>query len=413
MTSIGDGGVNQGLANAPALNGANHGATDAGAVQRAALVRTLCDLVVLPANRISANERSLAADMILEVLARVDEDLRIDVARRVSRVRETPPALLRTLLLDEHPVAETLLGKAEFLPDALLAECARAGATAHRLAIARRLDLSPSVADAVLSFNETAVVKLLLRRDEFEFSPGAVDMLVARSSTDKEVQSLLLHRRELEPAHGFMMFWWVDSERRRRILSRFSISRALIQDALQDLYPLVFGDLLEAGERIDEIPPATAQEGGADPFVREILTILDRRSRPRGARGEPVSVDMLVRTLKAARLQPNQDVIHAASILTGLSRELVARILRDPGGEPFAVMGKSLGLPRDTFFEILYLKGADLPFTAEQAEDLMAVFDSLARDFARAVLRYWDWDGNPRMAQITRLIGLDADAPAE
>jgi hypothetical protein len=28
----------------------------------------------------------------------------------------------------------------------------------------------------------------------------------------------------------------------------------------------------------------------------------------------------------------------------------------------------------------------------------------MARDFARAVLRYWDWDANPRIAHITRLM---------
>ena len=30
----------------------------------------------------------------------------------------------------------------------------------------------------------------------------------------------------------------------------------------------------------------------------------------------------------------------------------------------------------------------------------------MARDFSRAVLRYWDWDSNPRIAHISRLMAL-------
>ena len=69
--------------------------------------------------------------------------------------------------------------------------------------------------------------------------------------------------------------------------------------------------------------------------------------------------------------------------------------LRDPGKEPFAVMCKSLGMPRDDFFRFLRQRIEEDIDGAEQAEYLLAIFDSMARDFSRAVLRYWDWDSNP------------------
>ena len=47
---------------------------------------------------------------------------------------------------------------------------------------------------------------------------------------------------------------------------------------------------------------------------------------------------------------------------------------------------------------------ADGPEANARADHLLAVFDSMARDFSRAVLRYWDWDTNPRIAHITRLM---------
>lgn len=356
---------------------------------REVLIRKLADLVVLPASRISSNERSLVADIMLQALDKADEDLRFEIARRVARVVEAPNALLRTLLLDEPRVAEPIIRRIEPVPEALLIECARAGTTAHRDLIARRIDLTTSLADVILDFGESDVAKLLLRREEFQFSPNAIDLLVSRSPSDTDVQALLLRRRELEPAHGFMMFWWVSPENRKRILTRFALDRSIVQDAVQDLYPRVF-----RGE-------------GADPFVKEILIMLDRRHRPRGVNGDPVSMDVVIKTLGAARKYPAQEIIHAASMIAGVSRELVARILRDPGVEPFAVMCKSLGLPRSEFFAIVNRKDAENPLDPARAEALLGIFDSMARDYARAVLRYWDWDGNPRIARITRLLGFD------
>ncbi|HPE30481.1 MAG TPA: DUF2336 domain-containing protein, partial [Parvularculaceae bacterium] len=292
------------------------------------------------------------------------------------------------LLLDEPSVAAPIIKGAENLPEALLLEAVKNGVTAHREMIARRLDLTTPVVDCMLEFNEPEVARCLLRREEFAFSPWATDILVSRSTTDTDLQALLLRRRELEPAHGFMMFWWVDSERRKRILSRFSLDRSILQDALRDLYPPTFR------------PGATP-----DPIVKEILTMLDRRHRPRGLNGETVTMDVVKRTLAASRDYPAQEITLAVSMIAGISLELAARILRDASGEPFAVTCKSLGVSRGDFYEMITNGGGALP--TEHADELLAVFDSISRDFSRAILRYWDWDGNPRIARITRLLNVD------
>ena len=359
---------------------------------RALMVRKLSDIVVLPTGRISQNERCLTADILLQIVGSAEQPLRIEIATRVSRVSECPPALLRMLMLDEPAVAEPILTGAETLPEALVIECARQGVTRHRMMIARRLDLTTSVADVLIEFNEPDVAMILLRREEFTLSPHAVDVLVSRSITDLDLQQLLLRRRELEPVHGFMMFWWVEGERRRRILSRFSLDRRIIQDALQDLFPVVF------------------RAADPDPFVKDILTMTDRRHRPRGLNGEAVSMDVVLKTLEISRRNPAQEVIDAVSMLAGISRELSARVIRDPSGEAYAVLCKSLGVSRDKFFEFLQSSNkSENDFSPEEAEELLGVFDSMARDFSRAVLRYWDWDSNPRIARINGLLGIDED----
>ncbi len=360
-----------------------------GATPRVLMVRKLADIVVLPSARISANERSLAADILIQLLSEVALDLRAEVARRVGRSAEAPPALLRMLLLDEAVVAGPILEEAENLPEALLIEAARDASGAHRAMIARRLDLTAAVADACLLYDELDICKLILKRGECSLSPNAVNRLVALSSLCADLQAPLLRRAELEPAHGFTMFWWVGQELRKRIIARFALDRGVIQDALSDLYARVF--------RMNE----------PDPLVQQILTLAERRHRPRGLDGESVSMDIVKRTLAAARRQPTHEIVDAVAMIGGVSRELAARIMRDEGGEPFAVLCKSLGLPRNDFFAF-YNDPADAALT-RQGEYLLGFFDTMARDFARAVIRYWDWDGNPRIAAITNLLGMMQD----
>ncbi|MEO1243297.1 MAG: DUF2336 domain-containing protein [Pseudomonadota bacterium] len=366
-----------------------------GASARALMVRKLSDIVVLPTGRISSNERSLVADILLQVVEKVEPEIRKELARRIARVSECPPALLRILILDEPDVAREILEGADTVPAALLIEAAHEGKLAHRKMIAARKDLTAAVADAVLQFDEIDVCKLVLKRQECTISPIAVNKLVAQSASAPDLQPLLLRRTELEPAHGFLMFWWVDAERRRRILARFSLDRGTIQDALADLYARVF--------RANE----------PDPLVREILLLAERRHRPRGVDGEPVSAGVIMKTLAAARRHAPDEVIEAVAMIAGVSRDLAARILRDPGGEPLAIMCKSLGVPRDDFFEIYYVPTEDEGQAREKAEYLLGVFDSMARDFCRAVLHYWDWDGNPRIAHITRLLAMAEDGIAD
>lgn len=361
-----------------------------GPTVRALMVRKLTDIVVLPTSRISSNERALVADILLQVLDKVEVSLRIEVAQRVARVAECSPVLVRMLILDEPAIAEKVIKEADTLPEALLIEAARDGSEVHRVMIAQRLNLTTAVADACLTYDEINVCKALLKRDDCVLSPNAVNKLVAMSAVHKELQGPLLKRRELEPAHGFIMFWWIDAERRRRVLTRFTLDRTIIQDALADLYPRVF------------------RGGDNDQIVKDILILAERRHRPRGMNGEPVSMDVVKRTLASACKYPAEEIIDAVAMIGGVTRVLAGRILRDAGGEPFAVLCKSLGVPRGDFFDFL-TDAADGEEAVAHAEVMLGVFDSMPRDFARAVLRYWDWETNPRIAHITRLMAALAD----
>ena len=240
--------------------------------------------------------------------------------------------------------------------------------------------MSEGLAEVLLDSEETKTCVAVLARDDIYLPEGRIDTLVNRTMHDVSLRGPLLHRRELQPRHGFTMFWWLDSQLRQQVITRFAIDRTVVQNALKPLYTAVFPD------------------PDPDLVVKRVLTLCDRRHRPRGKNGEAVSPEVVERMLAAVRANPTPDLCAAVGLLAGVSADTATRAILDKGGEPFAIMCKSIGVSRKAFAEILnkalILRKANASgpvFDAEDHERLVGAFDMVARDYSRAVLRYWDW----------------------
>ena len=373
-----------------------------GAVDDARLQLTwrLADVLSLPDGRTTANDRAMTADMLSAVLAATEPDLRARIAGRLSVATGLPPALTRQLALDIAPVARAVLEGMAEVPDAILAEAAGVSPE-HRQMLVRREGMSSAVAEAILRTGDTATCAAVLGQESVTLSAARIETLVQRALEEQALRRPLLDRAELRPAQGFVMFWWCGAPERRRILARFSMDRTVLQDTLQPLFPVVF---------TDEDP---------DPLVKRLLRLIDRRHRPRGANGEVVTPEVLERTLMVARATPDAELCHAVGLLAGVATDTATRVLHDEGGEPFAVLAKSAGLSRAAFERVLDgaagLAAEDAPGHSEaRREALMATFDTVARDYARAVLQYWDWRPDTSAgAPVPASAPLLPDAPDE
>src|ERR1700722_7946160 len=76
---------------------------------RLALLKRLADVVSLPSSRVNAFERSVTADLLVEILREADEEDRMRVARRVAGLTDIPGPLVRLLLRGDPHVAQPLL----------------------------------------------------------------------------------------------------------------------------------------------------------------------------------------------------------------------------------------------------------------------------------------------------------------
>jgi len=344
---------------------------------RRALFKRLADVVCLPESRINSFERSVTADLLLDMLKEASVAERERVSRRVANLSDIPHNLLRVLLIDVIEVASPLLENAESISDAELVYCAKYGSERHRVLLAFRKNLPMILTESLIENGEPRVLEALLRNQRSVLSPTAIETIVALSQSCTELVPLILKRSELRPSSAYVMFWWAPSDLRRFILSRFGVSRDILQDMASDVFAMA------------------AKENWQDPLSRKALQFIERRQRNREALKKSPFTSLEVAIAEAARIGLNRQLTEEISYLSGIKPATGAKILRDQTGEGLAVLCKATGLPKKAL-KALWM-GLRRPVRTEdgQAHESLAMvyttYDMLAVDRAQTVLRYWNW----------------------
>jgi len=335
------------------------------------LTRRLADIVCLPSSRVAPQERWMVADVLDALLQTAPLLLRQKVAKRLAEQAEAPRRLLRRLALDEFDVAEPILRRSQALSDFDMMDIAQKASLKHKLELARRETVSEIVTAALAAQIDHDVLMVLLRNEGVKLASATIDMIVRECAEHEALARLLIGRPELRPAQALVLFWSVSHDLRRMILDRFAASRALLQEAAEDVFPLV------------------AKELDPDPDVKAALAYIDRRQRDRkAAEVTPYgSLEGLVE--RAAQTGFTEELRAEASVLANVQRDLINRMIDDFGGEPLAVLAKATGLSRDHLHNMIEGSGrSDAGIRIQQA---VRVFDALSVDKAQTVLRYWNW----------------------
>lgn len=369
----------------------------AAARSRTTLLKRLADVVCLPGSRVNAFERSMTADLIIELLREAAVEERVRIARRIANVSEIPTGLARLLMRDELEVARALLENSATVGDGDLIDCVRRASPEHRRLVAARRGLNEVVADELVAHGEPAVIETLLRNDLAKLSHEAIEAIVAGTRDNPRHIPLLLKRGELRPSHAYVMFWWSDDEARRVILQRFAVSREVLQEAVSDVFSMA------------------ADENWQDPLTRKALQFIERRQRNRAAIAKS-PFESLDEAVQVASESMTREVAEEISYLSGLKPMTGAKIFTDPGGEPLAILCKATGLPRKNVR--LLWRALRRPETdaagnlAPALERVLTLFDTIAVDRAQTVLRYWNWSLSSAMTPALMKAIRDGDEDA-
>lgn len=335
---------------------------------RDVLLRRMSDLAVLPPGRLTVQERGLVDSVVATAISRLDITTRRRLAERIAQMPEGPPELSLALARDEIEVAGPVLRNNMGLQPGDLAQIVRDATPEHRLAIAERKSLPGAVVDALVECAESNALCHVLANPSAEISTRSLDILVRRSSTEPDYQPLLLQRSELTVRLAQLMFWWVGSDARREILTRYSVERRMMYAALDDV--------------LDEGLAA----GAGDEGLQAALSLMR----------VPVVVtkQQVARLMDHAIRHQRNEFIAELSFIGRVRPETAFRIFMDVGGEPLAVFSKAIGMARNDFSDMLTalapirVAGAD---DEKNHERIIKTFDMTSNDRADLALHCWDW----------------------
>lgn len=347
--------------------------TSGGANKRSArdlLTRRLADIVCLPSSRVTPQERWIVADVLDEMLRTAGPALRARVAVRLAEQGEAPPGLLRRLALDSFDIAGPIVERSRALTDFDMMEIAAKGELKHRIALARRENISETVTASLVASTDPQVMEVLLRNASARIAPQTMDQLVRLVVEHVSLSRLVIRRPELRPAQAFALFWEVDHDQRRMILERFAVGRTILQEAAEDVFPIA------------------AKEAEDDTLVRRTLAYIDRRQRDRVA-NDASDFGGLEGVVEQGVKGFTPELINEGARLSNVQASVLERIVEDLGGEALGVFAKATGLSRRHLGYLrLGAKHADDSPAARQAE---LIFNILSVDKAQTVLRYWNW----------------------
>ena len=344
---------------------------------RKILFRRLLDYVALPASEVTAQERSMGGDILLDMLFHASEAERKTAAERLANMREAPRRVLRYLAQCDFEIAEPLLIENEAFDASDFLQILDQVTVQHRKAIAERRHVATAVCDALAEKAEVEVLAALLVNDAAELSETALDTLVLRSRKAPELCPLIIKRLELRPMQAMAMFWWADGPTRRLILQRQAAERNELIDMCGDLFAMA------------------AEEGWRDPITRQTLQLIERRQRSRTAI-ERSPFDSLEEAIgHAAQNGLTPELIEDIGYLSGLKPITIAKIVTDPGGESIAVLCKATGLKREFLEKFWLASDRQILLTGglknPDYDYVLETYELLTVAKAQTTLRYWNW----------------------
>lgn len=344
---------------------------------RDALLKRLISVVAMPSSSLPPSDRAMAADILLDMLFHVEDEVRIDCARRLKDTREGLGRLLRYLGQCGIEIARPLLEDNESFDATDLRQIVELTTVEHHLLIAGRKVVPATVGDALVTTEEAQVIRRLMKNRGALLSEQAIDRILILSRKHEDFTTLLIQRPELQPSQAMTMFWWSDGPTRREILQRHAADRMIMI------------------ERCAEVFAMMAAEKWQDEVARKGLQMIERRQRNRAAidKSEFDSLEDAIE--KAAIIGMSPELATEIGYLAGVKPVTIAKILSDKGGEGLAVLCKATGLKRPYLRELWTALKRPLEIDEgvihPQFEYVSESYELLSVVKAQTTLRYWNW----------------------
>lgn len=344
------------------------------------LVENISDLFLSSSGRLNEHERALMSDILSKLIKSVEENVRKELAIRLSDSSKISPELAALLANDEIEISRPILEKSHVLDDQQLIEIIRNRTDAHRMAIAIREYVSEEVSGELIERGNEDVIEALIRNENADISELSMEYLVAESKTFDRFQEPLLNRHDIPASLAYRMYWWVSAALRRKIITEYSIDETVLDDALEMATKMAI-------QHHDE----------TDNAMKKAINLVRKM-----ALNNNLKISFVLQSLR----QEKVDLFVAGMAeLSRLDTKIIWRSFRERTGESLAVIAKAIEMDREDFTSMFLLvvqsRSGAKARTMNLLNSILSLFDDIKVKNAKTAVRHWQRDSGYQDAMIT------------
>lgn len=343
------------------------------------LVENISDLFLSPSGRLNEHERALMNDILSKLIKSVEENVRKELAIRLSSSSEISPELAALLANDEIEISRPILEKSHVLDDQQLIEIIRNRTDAHRMAIAIREYVSEEVSGELIERGNEDVIEALIRNENADISELSMEYLVAESKTFDRFQEPLLNRHDIPASLAYRMYWWVSAALRRKIITEYSIDETVLDDALEMATKM-----------------AIQHHDDTDNAMKKAINLVRKM-----ALNNNLKISFVLQSLR----QEKVDLFVAGMAeLSRLDTKIIWRSFRERTGESLAVIARAIEMDREDFTSMFLLvvqsRSGAKARTTNLLNSILSLFDDIDVKNAKTAVRHWQRDSGYQDAMI-------------
>ncbi|MGP0090077.1 MAG: DUF2336 domain-containing protein [Xanthobacteraceae bacterium] len=341
-----------------------HAIAQGSADRRAEMARHVGDLFTTGGVRYSDDEIALFDQILVRLVAEIEQSARALLAARLAPLASAPPELMRILACDDAiEVACPVLAQSERLDEPTIVATARTKSQQHLLAISRRKSLSEAVTDVLVDRGNREVLLSATENAAARFSEHGFSTLVTRSDGDDELAARVGSRRDV-PMHLFLKLLAKASETVRARLE------AENPNATREIHRVV----AEVARRV-----RAEHRAGARDYAAAQTTVgkLHESSR--------LDVSTLEHFIEAGQVEESTV---ALARLADLPIEAVDRMMGEERPDRVLIVAKAVGLSWPTTKAFLRLRAKEFGFGESDIEQCLASFERLKLATAEQLLRF-------------------------
>lgn len=321
--------------------------------------------VVLEAD-LSFREAELVSDVLISLLKQAERDLRMALSERLAVMDGVPLRLVLHMANDEIEIARPVLQKSTVLGEFDLLYIIKSKSAEYWRAIATRELLSEQVMEVLANSDDFETALALAENTNITLTDRVLNVL-ANIAQDAETLAVpLLRRGEVSEETASMLYRYVSEEIRSFIVENYDVDARVIDVAIKDVVE-EFSYSVPKGFMPEEHMLAAARACMESGTLTSNLMLSSLR------RGH-------VRTFVAQ-----------LSVYTGMSCEMIGKILSQTNGQGLAIISKAYDFEKSDFISMFMLTNKIWNYgrVAEMSDLHRAIgyFERATKDIALNLLR--------------------------